>query len=65
MPMTDDDLIGLMLGPDDWLAHRARELYSERHRADPPVAEPAHCAECFEGCPRCQPERARAPGSAA
>jgi hypothetical protein len=32
----------------------ARRIFDKRHANDPKPAEPAHCAECFEGCPKCR-----------
>ena len=54
--MNDDELIAVMVGEDDALARIAKRIFDERHAGDPEPAEPPHCAECFEGCPKCQPE---------
>ena len=53
---NDDELVTLMFGTDRDLARMAKAAFDERHAADPAVSEPAHCAECFEGCAKCQPE---------
>jgi hypothetical protein len=47
-------LITAMLGPDLALAQVARKIYDARRAGDPQPKEPAHCSECFEGCPKCQ-----------
>ncbi len=53
--MSDDELIAAMLGPDLAFAYLAKQIYDRRHANDPQPKEPAHCADCFEGCPKCQP----------
>ncbi len=55
--MSDDELIAAMLGPDLAFAYLAKQIYDRRHANDPQPKEPAHCAECFEGCPKCQPNQ--------
>ncbi len=52
--MTDDELIEAMFGRDTALAQIAVRIYEQRHANDPPVKEPPHCSECFEGCDKCQ-----------
>ena len=47
-------LIAAMLGTDPALAQVARKIFDARHVGDPKLKEPAHCSECFEGCPKCQ-----------
>ena len=54
--LTDDVLILAMLGPDRGTALVAKRIYDARHAGDPQPKEPPHCSECFEGCPKCQPE---------
>jgi hypothetical protein len=54
--LTDDELIDVMLGPEPELAKLALRAFEMRHYGDPVPNEPAHCAECFEGCAKCQPE---------
>lgn len=52
--MTDDDLIRAMLDPDRAIGRLAKLIYDKRHANDlPAVREPRHCAECFEGCDKC------------
>lgn len=51
--LTDDDLVEVMLGPDAAFATVATRIFIKRHADDPPIREPAHCDECFEGCPKC------------
>jgi hypothetical protein len=58
-PATDDELIRAMFGHDRAVATLAKRIYDRRHADDPKPAEPAHCAECFEGCPKCQGPTAR------
>ena len=53
--MSDDDLITLMVSKNENAALLARQLWDRKHAGDPPPAEPPHCDECFEGCPKCQP----------
>lgn len=55
--MTDDDLFHAMFSSDPVIASAAKALYDFRHASDPPAPEPPHCEECFEGCPKCQPEQ--------
>ena len=52
--VTDVELIEAMLGTDTAIARIAKRIYDERHVADSQPKDPAHCAECFEGCPKCQ-----------
>ena len=52
--LTDDELIQAMFHRDTAIALMAKRLYDERHADDRQPKEPAHCAECFEGCPKCQ-----------
>ncbi len=52
--MTDDELIAAMLGKDLAIAWKAKRIYDARHAEDPPIREPQHCSECFEGCPKCE-----------
>jgi hypothetical protein len=52
--MTDEQLIEAMLGDDLGVALAARAFYHRRHSSDPQPKELPHCAECFEGCPKCQ-----------
>jgi len=53
--LTEEMLITAMLHPDVAIARIARQLWDRRHGADPEPATPAHCDECFEGCPKCDP----------
>jgi hypothetical protein len=52
----DADLIRSMLGFNLERAVLAKLEFDRRHPNDPKIAEPAHCSECFEGCPKCQKE---------
>ena len=56
-PTTDDQLLNLMFAADPAVARIAKRIFDERHAGDPPPREPAHCAQCFEGCPKCQPQQ--------
>jgi hypothetical protein len=56
MPLSDNELIHAMFDQDADVASAAKRLYNERHANDLKPAEPPHCEECFEGCPKCQPE---------
>ncbi len=49
----DDALLRAMFSPDRSVADWARQRFLSRH-PEPPIREPAHCSECFEGCPKCQ-----------
>ena len=51
----DDLLIKLMFHRDRDVAKEAKAAFDARHADDPKLPEPAHCDECFEGCPKCQP----------
>ena len=35
----------------------AKKMFDARHAGDPKPQEPAHCDDCFEGCPKCQPSK--------
>jgi hypothetical protein len=52
--LTDDELIGAMFAHDPAVARIAKRIFDKRHAGES-VREPAHCDECFEGCPKCQP----------
>jgi hypothetical protein len=52
--MTDDELILAMFDRDPAIARIAKRMYDAKHAGDPVPREPAHCDECFEGCPKCQ-----------
>ena len=51
---TDDELIQGMMSADPAMASLARKIFNAVHANDPQPKEPAHCSECFEGCPKCQ-----------
>lgn len=54
--VSDDVLIQAMCSTTDpALARFAKHIWDKRHAADPQPADPPHCPECFEGCPKCQP----------
>jgi len=54
---VDEMLVMAMFSEDSAVAAIAKRLYDKRHVNDPQPQEPEHCSECFEGCPKCQPER--------
>ena len=54
--VTDDELIDAMFSRNSAIGRVAVSLYKARHATDQPPKEPTHCAECFEGCPKCRPE---------
>lgn len=56
---TDDELVGFMFSDMPALAMLAKRIFDERHASDPPLSEPPHCPECFEGCAKCQPKAMR------
>lgn len=61
-PPPDDILMLGMLSEDPAIAAVAKRIFDKKHANDPQPPEPAHCSECFEGCPNCQP--ATTPASA-
>jgi hypothetical protein len=52
---SEDLVFKLLFHPDNDVAREAKQVYDARHANDPKIQEPAHCDECFEGCPKCQP----------
>jgi hypothetical protein len=54
--LSDDDLILAMFDKDPAIALVAKRIYEARHPNEPQwIKETLHCMECFEGCPKCQP----------
>lgn len=54
--MSDDEMLARALISDDpALRDLARIMLAKRDAGLPRISEPPHCAECFEGCPKCEP----------